>query len=527
MNSITLLVIDDNPDDRLLYRRTLQKSTDDSYSMLEAQNGEEGLALLETEIPHCILLDYSLPGRNGIEVLKRIRGSHPFVPVVMLTGQGNEKVAVAAMQQGAQNYIAKSSITLETLEHVIRMAIEHCMLQKRIQDQQDSLEVFSHALAHDLKEPVRTIRSFVELLEQREQMSDKARNYFHYIHKAAERMHSLIDTVFLYTRLSDPSSINLELCDMRLIVKEVKENLHRLIRERGATFTEGALPTIYANRIQMIQLLQNLFSNAIKHSEKPVNIHIKTCAQGDDWLFSVSDNGAGIDPTYFKRIFQPFKRLSGIDNQGTGLGLAICEKIVTSHGGKIWCESPAGEGATFKFALPRALPLGQEEPARVQQSCIDDRCAPEKIKDKPLANVLLVDDNRADIEMTRFRLLERSQLKCNLLVAGDGAEALASLRAGIREGAPIDLLLLDINMPQMNGFELLECIRKDKQLKDTMVVMCTGSIYDKDMERARTLGVVGYITKPVEFDKLKEILEHHEVFQLCPADEGYKLMRAA
>ena len=101
-----------------------------------------------------MLLDYSLPGRNGVEILKRIRVKHPLVPVVMLTGQGNEKVAVAAMQEGAQNYISKATIDPETLAHVIQVAILHCRMQSRIAEQRGSLEVFAHALAHDLKEPV-------------------------------------------------------------------------------------------------------------------------------------------------------------------------------------------------------------------------------------------------------------------------------------------------------------------------------------------------------------------------------------
>ena len=151
-----------------------------------------GWRILDKEQPSCVLLDYSLPGRNGVEVLKRIRSRHPFLPVVMLTGQGNENVAVAAMQHGAQNYISKSSITLETLEHVVRMATQHCMMQKRIHEQRTSLEVFTRALAHDLKEPVRTIRSFADLIAQTEQFLRKTTKAFP-IYPERRRSHAYAD----------------------------------------------------------------------------------------------------------------------------------------------------------------------------------------------------------------------------------------------------------------------------------------------------------------------------------------------
>src|SRR4051812_45661755 len=120
-NLMNILIIDDSIDDCMLYSRVLHKSSDISYLITEAKDGEEGLKMICAEMPDCILLDYSLPGRNGVEVLKRIRASHPYLPVVMLTGQGNENVAVTAIQEGAQNYIAKSSITPESLQRAIRV----------------------------------------------------------------------------------------------------------------------------------------------------------------------------------------------------------------------------------------------------------------------------------------------------------------------------------------------------------------------------------------------------------------------
>jgi len=523
--SMKILVIDDSEDDRLLYSRALHKSADVNYIISEACDGEEGLSHIQATPPACILLDYSLPGRNGIEVLKRIRSQHPFISVVMMTGQGNENVAVAAMQQGAQNYIAKSSITPETLEHVIRMAVEHCMLQKRIHEQRTSLEVFTRALAHDLNEPVRTIRSFVELISQFDTFPEKAKTYFQHIQNAADRMHMLIDTVFYYTRLDDPGQMAKETCDMAVVLKEVEENLAKLIQEHKAVITSDSLPEVYANHMQLMQILQNLISNAIHHSDKTVTIHVTASTQADHWLFKVSDNGPGIEEAYLQKIFDPFKRLTHHEVQGAGLGLATCRKIVEAHGGKIWCESKPGAGATFVFTLPKALP----QSAEIHQIVPDTSSvnAPSQSNGKQLANVLLVDDSRADVDMTKFRLLERSRLQCNLIVARNGEEALDRLHDKSQESKTIDLVLLDINMPEMDGFEVLEKMRADKALEQVAVVMCTGSIYDKDMERAKRLGAAGYLTKPIEFAKLKSAIEQTAAVKLCQEGNGYTLLRAA
>jgi signal transduction histidine kinase/DNA-binding response OmpR family regulator len=150
--AVSVLIIDDNPDDQLLYRRSLTKNADVRYEIIEAANGDDGLAQIAVRVPDCVLLDYSLPGRNGIEVLKRLRAEHPFVPVAMLTGQGNEKVAVAAMQEGAQDYVSKSSITADSLQRAINLSIEHCALQKRIHDQRTSLEQANRSLELEIGE---------------------------------------------------------------------------------------------------------------------------------------------------------------------------------------------------------------------------------------------------------------------------------------------------------------------------------------------------------------------------------------
>ncbi len=523
---IKILVIDDSEDDRLLYRRTLEKSADAGYYIIETDDGEEGLHLIQEEQPTCVLLDYSLPGRNGVEVLKRIRSKYPFMPVVMLTGQGNEAVAVTVMQEGAQNYIAKSNITPESLQRMIRVAIEYCALQKRIHEQRASLEVFTRALAHDLKEPVRTIRSFLDLLAAHDTLSEKGKGYFNYIQNAADRMNTLIDTVYFYTRLDGPESqISKEICDVSTAFENAKENIGALIRERKAVITCDPLPQVEANRIQLIQVLQNLLCNAIRHCEEIPHIHVHAEEATNQWLFRISDNGPGIGGEYHEKIFQPFKRLARHKEQGLGLGLAICKKIIESHGGKIWYESRPEVGATFLFTLPKG-------PAVVMDA---DHLAPPVPSQKNrvekdgalLGTILLVEDNEADVELTRIMLIEEPHLRCNLIVARDGHEALDKLHSEAQKNSPVSLVLLDINMPGMDGFELLERIHAEDGLQQVPVIMCTTSTYDKDMEKAKVLGVTGYLTKPAELGKLKSIIDKTANVQLCREGDGYALLCAA
>jgi signal transduction histidine kinase len=457
MSEQKILIIDDNEDDRLLYRRTLKKNGDGKYNIIETDEGEEGLRFASTEQPDCILLDYSMPGRNGLEVLKDLRQQNPFVPVVMLTGQGNETVAVNAMQQGAQNYITKSTINSESLTQAIRTAIENCALQKRIEEQRQSLEIFTHALAHDLKEPVRTIRSFVDLVSRHVEIKGKAEEYFKFISDAADRMAALIDTVYFYTRLdgSEPQ-IATEVCDVNQALEDAKGNLTELIRERKALITCDSLPQIRANRMQMIQMLQNLISNAIQHSEGHPVIHLSGVRQDRQWTLSIKDNGPGISPDFGDKIFEPFRR-SSKQAKGLGLGLAICKKIMEHHKGRIWYESKPGGGTIFFLSFPDAAGMPVGEKANASQAPINGTKT--AMQDKPLANLLLVEDNKADLELARIMLMEDAKLQCNLLVATDGYEALDILHGKKHQTEPIDLILLDINMPKMDGFELLEKMR--------------------------------------------------------------------
>jgi signal transduction histidine kinase len=450
-------------------------------------------------VPGCVLLDYSLPGRHGIEVLKRIRPNHPHLPVILLTGQGNEAIAVQAMKEGAQDYIIKTSITAETLARVIRNALETSALQKRVHEQHVALEIFTQALAHDLKEPVRTVCSFTQLIL--DGRGDCSGEYLRFIRDAGERMALLIESVFSYTQLDGLGPLEVDTLDLTEAVRAAKDNLYALFRERGTTLSADQLPSVCANRIQIIQVLQNLMANAADHSVKPVHIRIGASPVGSMLRVFVQDDGPGIPSEHQGQIFEPFRRLNR-DNAHCGLGLAICRKIIERHGGKLYCDSSIGAGTTFSFTLPGAVAWQSESSAEAPAV---DRLGNEA-GESSIANVLLVDDRDDDVSFTRAVLSGPRGVRCNLLVAHDGAAGLTTIRDHLNKGNPIDLVLLDINMPIMNGFQMLEAMGKDDALARIPVVTCSGSAREKDKERSRALGAIGYVIKPALFDHLRPII---------------------
>lgn len=216
------------------------------------------------------------------------------------------------------------------------------------------LEQFAFVAVHDLKEPLRMVTAFLDLLRQRcgEALDAQSLEYISFALEGGMRMQTLIDALLQYARVGLQKIV--KPTDLGAVLESVCESLRLLIDESGATITHDPLPTIPGNPEEMAQLFQNLIGNAVKFKgDKKPEIHIGARLQGDRWLMSVRDNGIGIDPKFTDRIFVIFQRLHPREKYpGTGIGLAICRKIVERSGGRIWVESAAGQGATFYFTLP-------------------------------------------------------------------------------------------------------------------------------------------------------------------------------
>lgn len=222
----------------------------------------------------------------------------------------------------------------------------------------EELEQFAYVASHDLREPLRKVRSFTELLSNRYegQLDEKADRYISYIVDGASRMQVLISDLLAYSRVGR-QSLTIEHVDFNHVMVEVVSDLSVLIAENNAAVHVEPLPCLMADRTRMHQLLQNLLSNAIKfRGENIPNITISAAEDDDGWTFAVQDNGIGINEAYADRIFLIFQRLHKKQAySGTGIGLAICKKIIQDHNGRIWFESAPNHGTTFFFHIPTNL----------------------------------------------------------------------------------------------------------------------------------------------------------------------------
>jgi signal transduction histidine kinase len=219
----------------------------------------------------------------------------------------------------------------------------------------DDLKEFAYAISHDLKEPLRVIDGFVKLLVKRYKgnLSSDADNFMEYIVDAVQRMQLMIKDLLDYSLVGTKVK-DLELIDSALVIEQALLNLQTAVEESGAEVTFDPLPKVMADASQLVRLFQNLIGNAIKfRGKKALKIHISSEQKDDEWIFSVRDNGIGIDRNHFGRIFLIFQRLHTREEyDGTGIGLAICKKIVERHSGRIWVESEPGKGSTFYFTIP-------------------------------------------------------------------------------------------------------------------------------------------------------------------------------
>ncbi len=389
---LNLLIVEDNDDDVFLLQRALAKAAPGRFEARSAGMVQEAIAELDRNTYDVALVDLSLPDSHGLGSFLEIYRHAPDLPVVVLTGNENEELALKALQEGAQDYIVKGSVDGQTLVRSVRYAIERhrrralehsnreltseVSERKRMQEALETLaaklersnrelQQFASVASHDLQEPLRKIIVFGSRLRDKagDGLNSQARDYLDRMINAGQRMQSLINDLLAFSRVATRAEPFAPV-DLEQVARDVIGDLEVLIERVSGRVDLGPLPEIEADPFQMRQLMQNLIANALKFHRKEVSPHVTVREEpvvggdGVDCCIVVEDNGIGFDEKYADRIFSPFQRLHGrSEYEGSGMGLAITHRIVERHGGKISVKSTVGEGSKFSVTLPRKQPV--------------------------------------------------------------------------------------------------------------------------------------------------------------------------
>ena len=273
---------------------------------------------------------------------------------------GKPKLAFGLRQDGQEfplevtySRVVESGMSLRTL--IIRDITTRVRVYEALERSNTDLQQFAFVASHDLKTPLRSISGFVQMLEKNyaDRLDDKAIYLISRTAQAAKRLEQLTDDLLSYARISSESRPFSEI-DMGEVALEVINLLDAAITQSGAVITVGDLPRVMGDRTQLVQLLMNLIGNGMKYcTGRTPAIHVSATCDLQQFVFSVADNGIGIEAVHYARIFEVFKRLHTQDEYpGTGIGLSVCRRVVERHGGRIWLESNLGQGSTFYFSIP-------------------------------------------------------------------------------------------------------------------------------------------------------------------------------
>ena len=362
------LLVEDNAFDAALVLRSLNK---DGFEVIGdvVQDEAAFTGRIRRQCPEVVLADYNLPNWKGMDTLRVLQDEGLDVPVILVSGALGDVTAVECIRQGATDYVLKDG--LARLPEVVRRALRekherllHRQMEQDLAKKMDELarsnaelEQFAYVASHDLQEPLRMVANYTQLLAERYRgkLDEQADKYIYYAVDGATRMQLMIQDLLAFSRAGRQEN-NVHSVDCKALVEQALKNLSAAIEESGAVVNYDELPKVMANSIQITQLFQNLIGNAIKFhgGDKPV-VTISAEESSGEWIFSVADNGIGIAAEHFEVIFAIFQRLhTRTEYSGNGIGLAICRKIVERHGGRMWVESNAAKGSTFKFSLAAA-----------------------------------------------------------------------------------------------------------------------------------------------------------------------------
>lgn len=505
----SILVVDDMATNRMLVRTVLNNY---EYKTLEAKDGEEALQLLNDHIVDVVLLDVNMPGMNGFEVCKRIRQIEKMklLPVIMLTSEEDTDSVVHGINSGATDYLTKPFQPNELMARLAaaaersRLSAELVVARRAAEFANQSKSSFLATMSHEIRTPMNVIIGLSHLCLQTK-LDKTQSNYLEKINHAAKSLLDIINDVLDFSRIeAGKLEFSAENFDLRLCLARVDSLVGYLARDKGLIF-EIAIPDgipyfLRGDAVRLGQVLINLASNAVKFTEKgSVTITIIVNSIKPDSVelqFSVRDTGIGLNLKQIDRLFESYNQADNSTYRkygGSGLGLVISQQLVKLMQGRIWVESELGYGSTFHFTA--CLGRGDEIEENVMQQANELEAAQLRIKD---AHILIVEDNPFNQLVIQDLL---GLVGAVTVIVSNGQEALGRLAT-----EKFDLVLMDTQMPVMDGFEAARRIRETAELAGQRIIAMTGNVTTEDRNQCLAVGMDDFIPKPIDPNQMYLIL---------------------
>ncbi len=507
---LVYFLLADDLDENLLSLEALLRR--EGLVLLKARSGPEALELLLKHDVALALLDVHMPGMDGFELAELMRGIERTkqVPIIFLTAgsadwqrrfRGYEAGAVDFIQKPIESDILRSKVSVFFELYRQRQQLAHQYEQLKsattaLREADRRKDEFLATLAHELRNPLATIRNGLEILRMNPH-SAETEDVRGMMNRQLKHLVRLIDDLLDVSRVSQGKiDLRKELITLQSALDSAVEASHPLIEARKHTLLlEVPKETLWLNAdiTRIAQIVSNLLNNAAKYTPDSGTIKLSVTCEGEEAVIAVKDNGMGIPQDMLPKVFELFTQ---VDNNlersqgGLGIGLALVRQLVEMHGGSINAKSAGlNQGSTFSVRLPLTHGIQEEETMQAAQAPATETQS---------LRVLVVDDNIASAKTTGWMLV---MIGHEPRLAHDGLEALATAR----EMKP-DAILLDIGLPGMNGYNVCRELRKDPAFKNTIFIAQTGWGQERDKQEARDAGFDHHLIKPVDLERLTELL---------------------
>ncbi|MEE2732223.1 MAG: response regulator [Pseudomonadota bacterium] len=506
MSKIRLLLVEDDEDDYIITRDLLDDIAGGDYRLDWASNldtAREWLSLNEHDV---CLMDYELGPVDGVSLLKEAQGLGFTRPIIMLTGQDDERLDQLALSAGAVDYLVKSNLTQSRLARAIRYAVarreteqERLERLKAESENRAKTEFLAH-LSHELRTPLSSILGYTDLMlrqaqgQQVQQLGVIKRNGHHLL--------SLLNDVLDLSKI-EAGKLEMEShpVDLQRLLSDVYQLLRVRADDKNIALRFELPPTlpeeVKTDPTRLRQILLNLLGNAIKFThegEVRLQVSVEEQMEVSSLGCKVIDTGVGIEADFLPHLFKPFSQAPGADSnnrEGTGLGLAISRQLAQRMGGDIQVESTPGQGSVFTLEVMVELPEAVDWRSFDLQA-VQSATQPQQLPSLQ-ARVLIADDVE-DLRVMLGQIL--STMSIDTAFAENGEQAVAQVLAAEQEGAAFDLVLMDVQMPKLNGLEATAQLRQEGF--DSPIIALTAATMEGERDRCLQAGCSDYLSKPVD-----------------------------